>query len=113
MLCFLRRLGFETIIPHEQPSRGRTVLEKVGVHRDVGFAFVPSTQTMWGVGRSVRGLIDSAVCQSAPAGGESSDTTAVWAVPGTAVARGVGELLAGADPGGSEGPGRKDVGIVG
>ena len=37
---FLERLGFEAVILHEQPSRGRTVIEKVEGHSDVGFAVV-------------------------------------------------------------------------
>src|SRR5579872_1115011 len=37
---FLERLEFEPIILHEQASRGRTVIEKVEAHRDVGFAVV-------------------------------------------------------------------------
>jgi hypothetical protein len=37
---FLERLGFEAIILHEQASRGRTVIEKVEAHGDVGFAVV-------------------------------------------------------------------------
>jgi hypothetical protein len=37
---FLERLDFEPIILHEQPSRGRTVIEKVEAHSDVGFAVV-------------------------------------------------------------------------
>jgi predicted nucleotide-binding protein len=37
---FLERLEFEPIILHEQASRGRTVIEKVEAHSDVGFAVV-------------------------------------------------------------------------
>ena len=37
---FLERLDFEPIILHEQASLGRTVIEKVEAHRDVGFAVV-------------------------------------------------------------------------
>jgi predicted nucleotide-binding protein len=37
---FLERLDFEAIILHEQASRGRTVIEKVEAHGDVGFAVV-------------------------------------------------------------------------
>jgi predicted nucleotide-binding protein len=37
---FLERLGFEAIILHEQANRGRTVIEKVEAHGDVGFAVV-------------------------------------------------------------------------
>jgi predicted nucleotide-binding protein len=37
---FLEKLGFEAIILHEQASRGRTVIEKVEAHGDVGFAVV-------------------------------------------------------------------------
>lgn len=37
---FLERLGFEPIILHEQASGGRTVIEKIEAHRDVGFAVV-------------------------------------------------------------------------
>lgn len=37
---FLERLGFEPIILHEQASGGRTVIEKIEAHGDVGFAVV-------------------------------------------------------------------------
>ncbi len=37
---FLERIGFEAIILHEQASRGRTIIEKVEMHSDVGFAVV-------------------------------------------------------------------------
>src|SRR5882724_3248104 len=37
---FLERLELEPIILHEQPSSGRTVIEKFEVYSDVGFAVV-------------------------------------------------------------------------
>jgi len=37
---FLEKLGLEPIILHEQPSGGRTVIEKLEHHGDVGFAVV-------------------------------------------------------------------------
>jgi hypothetical protein len=37
---YLEKLGFEAIILHEQPSRGRTIIEKIEDHGDVGFAVV-------------------------------------------------------------------------
>jgi len=37
---FLEGLDFDAIILHEQASRGRTVIEKVEAHSDVGFAVV-------------------------------------------------------------------------
>jgi predicted nucleotide-binding protein len=37
---FLERLGFEPIILHEQANQGRTIIEKVEAHGDVGFAVV-------------------------------------------------------------------------
>lgn len=37
---FLDRLGFQSIILHEQANQGRTVIEKVEAHGDVGFAVV-------------------------------------------------------------------------
>lgn len=37
---FLERLGFRPIILHEQANRGRTVIEKVEAHSDVGFAVI-------------------------------------------------------------------------
>lgn len=37
---FLERLDFEVIILHERANRGRTVIEKVEAHGDVGFAVV-------------------------------------------------------------------------
>ena len=37
---FLERIGFEAIILHEQANQGRTVIEKIVTHGDVGFAVV-------------------------------------------------------------------------
>ena len=37
---FLERIGFEPIILHEQANQGRTIIEKVVAHGDVGFAVV-------------------------------------------------------------------------
>ncbi|MFJ5295624.1 TIR domain-containing protein [Pseudomonas sp. NPDC088368] len=37
---FLERLGFQSIILHEQANQGRTVMEKVEAHADVSFAVV-------------------------------------------------------------------------
>lgn len=37
---FLERLSFEAVILHEQPSRGKTVIEKIVANSDVGFAIV-------------------------------------------------------------------------
>lgn len=37
---FLEKLTFEAIILHEQASQGRTIIEKVEAHSDVGFAVV-------------------------------------------------------------------------
>ncbi|WP_259668315.1 nucleotide-binding protein [Rhizobium lentis] len=37
---FLEKLDFEVIILHEQANRGRTVMEKIEAHGDVGFAVV-------------------------------------------------------------------------
>lgn len=37
---FLERIGLEAIILHEQANQGRTVIEKVVAHGDVGFAVV-------------------------------------------------------------------------
>ena len=37
---FLMQVGFEPIILHEQPNQGRTVMEKVEAHGEVGFAVV-------------------------------------------------------------------------
>lgn len=37
---FLERLDLEAVILHEQPSKGRTVIEKFEAHSDVGFAVV-------------------------------------------------------------------------
>jgi predicted nucleotide-binding protein len=41
---FLKDIGFEPIILHEQANQGRTVIEKVEDHGDVGFAVVLLTQ---------------------------------------------------------------------
>ena len=35
---FLERIGFEPTILHEQATQGRTVIEKVEIHGEVGFA---------------------------------------------------------------------------
>ncbi|WP_232443066.1 TIR domain-containing protein [Burkholderia ubonensis] len=37
---FLERVGFEPIILHEQANQGRTVIEKIEAHGEVGFAVV-------------------------------------------------------------------------
>jgi predicted nucleotide-binding protein len=37
---FLSKIGFEPVILHEQASQGRTVIEKVEAHSEVGFAVV-------------------------------------------------------------------------
>lgn len=37
---FLERLGFEPVILHERANRGRTIIEKVEGHSDVGFAVI-------------------------------------------------------------------------
>ena len=37
---FLEQLGFTPIILHEQANQGRTVIEKIEAHRDIGFAVV-------------------------------------------------------------------------
>jgi hypothetical protein len=37
---FCERLGFEAIVLHEQANQGRTIIEKIEVHSDVGFAVV-------------------------------------------------------------------------
>ena len=37
---FVQKLGFEPVILHEQPSAGRTIIEKIEEFSDVGFAIV-------------------------------------------------------------------------
>lgn len=37
---FLERIGLEAVILHEQANQGRTIIEKVEAHGDVGFAVV-------------------------------------------------------------------------
>lgn len=37
---FLEKIGFEAIILHEQANQGRTIIEKIEAHGDVGFAVV-------------------------------------------------------------------------
>lgn len=37
---YVQKLGFEPIILHERASQGRTVIEKIDAHSDVGFAVV-------------------------------------------------------------------------
>ena len=51
---YLQQLGFEPIILHEQPNRGRTVIEKVIAHTDVGFAVVLLTPDDEGCARGGR-----------------------------------------------------------
>jgi predicted nucleotide-binding protein len=45
---FVERLGFEAIILHEQASQGKTVIEKIEAHADVGFAIVLLTPDDFG-----------------------------------------------------------------
>lgn len=40
---FLERIGFEAIILHEQANQGRTIIEKIEAHGEVGFAVVMLT----------------------------------------------------------------------
>lgn len=37
---FVEKIGFQAIILHEQANRGRTIIEKVEAHGDVGFAVI-------------------------------------------------------------------------
>lgn len=37
---FIEKLGFKTIILHEQASGGKTIIEKIEKHSDVGFGIV-------------------------------------------------------------------------
>ena len=37
---FVEKLGFDAIVLHEQPSSGRTIIEKIEMFTDVGFAIV-------------------------------------------------------------------------
>lgn len=37
---FIEKLGFEAVILHEQASRGKTIIEKIELYTDVGFAIV-------------------------------------------------------------------------
>ena len=37
---FVEKLGFKAVILHEQPSRGKTIIEKIEEFSDVGFAIV-------------------------------------------------------------------------
>ena len=37
---FLENIGFRAVILHEQPNKGRTIIEKVEAHAEVGFAVV-------------------------------------------------------------------------
>lgn len=48
---YIERLKFEPIILHEQASRGRTVIEKIEAHSDVGFAVVLLTPDDFGGGK--------------------------------------------------------------
>ena len=43
MARFLSQVGLEPIILHEQPNRGRTIIEKFEEYSQVGFAVAPLT----------------------------------------------------------------------
>lgn len=45
---FLERIGFEAIILHERANQGRTIIEKIEAHGDVGFAVVLLTPDDFG-----------------------------------------------------------------
>jgi len=45
---YVERLGFEAIILHEQASQGRTIIEKIEAHSDVGFAIILLTPDDFG-----------------------------------------------------------------
>lgn len=45
---FLEKLGFEAIILHEQVNQGRTIIEKIEAHGEVGFAVVLLTPDDFG-----------------------------------------------------------------
>ena len=45
---YVEKLGFEPIILHEQASQGRTIIEKIEAHADVGFAIVLLTPDDFG-----------------------------------------------------------------
>jgi predicted nucleotide-binding protein len=45
---YVEKLGFEPIILHEQASQGRTVIEKIEAHSDVGFAVILLTPDDFG-----------------------------------------------------------------
>jgi len=57
---FLSTIGFEPIILHEQPNKGRTVIEKVEAHSDVGFAVVLLTPDDVGRARNDTELVPRA-----------------------------------------------------
>lgn len=52
---FLERVGFEPVILHEQPNKGRTIIEKFESYADVGFAVVLLTADDVGGRDSVEG----------------------------------------------------------
>lgn len=45
---YVEKLGFEPIILHEQANQGRTIIEKIEAHSDVGFAVVLLTPDDFG-----------------------------------------------------------------
>ncbi len=53
---FLTNTGFKPIILHEQANRGRTIIEKVEAHNDVGFAIVLLTPDDEGRAKGASGL---------------------------------------------------------
>jgi predicted nucleotide-binding protein len=59
---FLEKIGFEAIILHEQANRGRTVIEKVEAHGDVGFAVVLLTPD--DEGRKIGGILKNRARQN-------------------------------------------------
>lgn len=53
---FLSAIGFQPIILHEQPNKGRTIIEKVEAFREVGFAVVLLTPDDEGKAKSAGSL---------------------------------------------------------
>jgi Predicted nucleotide-binding protein containing TIR-like domain len=50
---FLEKVGMDVVILHEQPDRGRTIIEKIEAHTEVGFAVVLLTADDIGTQRSM------------------------------------------------------------
>lgn len=54
LALILTRLGLEPVILHEQPNQGKTLIEKLEKHSDVGYAFVLLTPDDFGSSKEAK-----------------------------------------------------------